>query len=74
MYIKKNYEEEEITNAIDANSSAMDLVYNVIIEPFEKELTEEQGIALAIAGSTFKIIAQKAYAYEQLQKGKDLQN
>ena len=37
-------------------------------------MTEEQAYAIAIAGATLKTIAQKAYAYEQMQKGQDLRN
>lgn len=74
MYLNEEYQNEEITNALDANDSAMDLVYNAVIEPMEDKLNEEQAYAIAIAGAVLKTIAQKAYAYEQMQKGQDLRN
>ncbi len=74
MYLNEEYQNEEITNALDANDSAMDLVYNAVIEPMEDKLDEKQAMAIAIAGAVLKTIAQKAYAYEQMQKGENLRN
>jgi hypothetical protein len=74
MYLREEYNEGEITNAIDANQQAMDLVYQFAISPIENELTEEQAKAISIAGLVLKTIAEKAYAYEQMQNGQDLQN
>tara|TARA_B100000035_G_C20997884_1_gene553386 strand:- start:361 stop:585 length:225 start_codon:yes stop_codon:yes gene_type:complete len=74
MHLNEEYQNEEITNALEANDSAMDLVYNAVIEPMEDKLNEEQAYAIAIAGAVLKTIAQKAYAYEKLQKGENLQN
>jgi len=74
MHLNEEYQNEEITNALDANDSAMDLVYNAVIKPMEDKLNEEQAYAIAIAGAVLKTIAQKAYAYEKLQKGENLQN
>ena len=70
MYLNEEYQNEEITNALDANDSAMDLVYNAVIEPMEDKLSEEQAYAIAIAGAVLKTIAQKAYAYEKCKKVK----
>jgi len=74
MHLNEEYNEGEITTALDANEQAMDLVYQFAIAPMEKELTNEQAYAIAIAGATLKTIAEKAYAYERMQKGEDLQN
>ena len=74
MYLREEYNEGEITNAIDANQQAMDLVYQFAISPIENEFTEEQAKAISIAGLVLKTIAEKAYAYEQMQNGQDLQN
>ena len=74
MYLNEEYNEEKIENALDANDQAMDLVYNAVIAPMEDKLDEKQAIAIAIAGAVLKTIAQKAYAYEQMQKGQDLRN
>ena len=74
MYLKEEYNEDKIDNALDANDQAMDLVYNAVIAPMEDKLDEQQAYAIAIAGAVLKTIAQKAYAYEKLQKGENLQN
>ena len=74
MYLNEEYNEDKITNALDANDQAMDLVYNAVIAPMEDKLDEKQAMAIAIAGAVLKTIAQKAYAYEKLQKGENLQN
>tara|TARA_B000000557_G_scaffold77247_1_gene61859 strand:- start:11969 stop:12193 length:225 start_codon:yes stop_codon:yes gene_type:complete len=74
MYLKEEYNEDKIENALDANDQAMDLVYNAVIAPMEDKLDEQQAYAIAIAGAVLKTIAQKAYAYEKLQKGENLQN
>ena len=74
MYLNEEYNEGEITNAIDANAQAMDLVYQFVISPMEGELNEEQANAISIAGLVLKTIAEKAYAYEQMQNGRGLQN
>ena len=74
MYLNEEYNEMEINNALDASESAMDIVYRAVIEPMEDKLDEEQAYAIAVAGAVLKTIAQKAYAYEQMQKGQDLRN
>jgi len=74
MYLKEEYNEDGIDNALDASESAMAIVYDAVIEPMEDKLDEKQAYAIAIAGAVLKTIAQKAYAYEQMQKGQDLQN
>jgi len=74
MNLNSEYQDEEITNALDANDSAMDIVYKAVIEPMEDKLDEKQAMAIAVAGAVLKTIAQKAYAYEQMQKGQDLRN
>jgi len=74
MYLNEEYNEDKITNALDANDQAMGLVYEAVIAPMEDNLDEKQAYAIAVAGAVLKTIAQKAYAYEKLQKGENLQN
>ena len=74
MYLNEEYQNDDITNALDANDQAMGLVYDAVIAPMEDKLDEKQAYAIAVAGAVLKTIAQKAYAYEKLQKGEDLQN
>tara|TARA_B110000196_G_C21046556_1_gene615164 strand:+ start:854 stop:1081 length:228 start_codon:yes stop_codon:yes gene_type:complete len=75
MYLNDQPEpSQETLSSLDANEGAMDIVYRLVIEPMEEKLNEEEGFALALAGSTLKLIAEKAYAYEKMQNGEDLQN
>ena len=74
MHLNEEYNEYKIDNALEANEEAMSIVYEAIISHMEDKLDEEQAYAIAIAGATLKTIAQKAYAYEQMQKGENLQN
>jgi len=74
MHLNEEYNEHKLDNALDANDQAMDLVYHAVIAPMEDKLDEKQAYAIAVAGAVLKTIAQKAYAYEKLQKGENLQN
>jgi len=74
MYLNEEYQDDSINTAIEANEQAMDIVYDAVIKPMEGNLDEEQAYAVAIAGATLRIIAEKAYAYEKMQKGQDLRN
>lgn len=74
MYLNEEYNEDKIENALDANEQAMGLVYEAVIAPMEDKLDDKQAYAIAVAGAVLKTIAQKAYAYEKLQKGENLQN
>lgn len=74
MYLNEEYNEHKLDNALDANDQAMDLVYHAVIAPMEDKLDEKQAYAIAVAGAVLKTIAQKAYAYEKLQRGENLQN
>ena len=74
MYLNEEYQDDSITTAIEANESAMAIVYDAVIEPMQDKLDEKQAMAIAVEGAVLKTIAQKAYAYEQMQKGENLQN
>ena len=74
MYLKDESNSEETLDAISATEGAMDIVYELLIAPMEDNLNEKQAEAIGIAGQCLKLIAQKAYAYEQMQKGQDLRN
>lgn len=74
MYLNEDYNENEINDALEANKQAMGLVYEAVIAPMEDKLNDKQAYAIAVAGSVLQTIAQKAYAYEKLQKGENLQN
>ena len=69
MNIKEDYESNSIINATDAMDHSMAFIFDNFIKPIEKDLSEDQALMLAVIGSTFKIIAQKAQAYEDMIEG-----
>jgi len=69
MNINKDYESNSIINASDAMDQSMAFIFDNFIEPMENELSEDQNLMLAVVGSTFRIIAQKAQAYEDMIEG-----
>ena len=77
MYLKDESNSEESLDAISATAGAMDIVYDLVISPMEGKLSEREAEAIGIAGQCLKIVAQKAYAYEQMRNGEfpqDLRN
>ena len=66
MYIKEDYEDEDI-NAEAVVAKGMDWMYDNLISMQEADLDEDQTFMLAIIGASFKIVAQKARAYEEMQ-------
>ena len=69
-------------NILDNNSSsdqpkfsdeimtlAMGEIHDILIEPMQGKLTQEQDAVLALIGLTFKIMAEKATQLEKLEQG-----
>jgi hypothetical protein len=69
MNIKEDYQSNSDNNSTDAMDHSMAFIFENFIEPIENELSEDQAMMLAVIGSTFKIIAQKAQAYEDMIEG-----
>jgi hypothetical protein len=69
MNIKEDYQSNSDYNSTDAMDHSMAFIFDNFIEPIENELSEDQAVMLAVIGSTFKIIAQKAQAYEDMIEG-----
>ena len=70
MNIKEDFQSNSEINANQAMDSSMDYIFEHFIEPRESELTEDQAMMLAVIGVTFKMIAEKATAYEEMIEGK----
>lgn len=50
----------------------MNALYDLVIQPMEDKLTEEDAQVIGLIGMTLKIVAEKAKAYEQtFEKGQD---
>lgn len=80
MRIEKDYESNhEITSSQDAMSACMDQISEILIEPMLSldMISEEQSEVLGLIATSFKILADKAQAYEDMQNGnlpKDFRN
>ena len=46
--------------------SAMGMLYDIVIDPMEGELDANDLNTISLIGVTFKIMAEKAHAYEKL--------
>lgn len=59
----------EAPSATEAMDSSMDFLFKNFIDPVEADLSEDQAYILAHIGIAFKIIAEKAQAYEDMVEG-----
>ena len=76
-----NFEEDnhELIDDVEAAELIMDhamgFLWEVIIEPNEKQLDEDELSMLGIVGTALKLIAKKAKAYEDMyEKGQNNEN
>ena len=53
-------------NALSITDTSMDILWDLVISPMEGKLTEEEQATISLIGLTFKMVANKAYAYEQI--------
>lgn len=76
MNINPEHEQNFELDAETAMETCMDGIAVTLIEPaIERgELSEADQTLLAVIGSTLKVIAEKAQAYEQLQNLSDKNN
>ena len=67
---RMNFEEDHNDLVDDAQNSeyvmevAMSLIHEILIEPNEDKLTEEQSMILVTIGEAFRLMASKARAHE----------
>ena len=47
----------------------MQEIHDILIQPMQGKLTQEQDAVIAIIGLTFKIMAEKATALEKMEQG-----
>ena len=71
MKIEKEFEENHNINASDAMGACMEQISEILIEPMMDMdmIDEEQQMTLGLIATTFKIITEKAQAYEEMQRG-----
>ena len=64
-----NDNHNETPSATEAMDSSMNFLFENFIDPVEADLSEDQAYILAHIGIAFKIIAEKAQAYEDMVEG-----
>jgi len=76
MNINPEFESDNNLDSETAMETCIDGIANILIEPAmnKGELTEEDQTLLGIIGTTLKIIAEKAKAYEELCNQSDQKN
>lgn len=66
---------DDVQDAEVVMEASMGFLWDVIIEPSEKELNEEELVMLGAVGMALKLIAKKAKAYELMfEKGESNEN
>ena len=76
-----NFEEDnhelvdDVQDAEVVMEASMGFLWDVIIEPSEKELNKEEQVMLGAVGMALKLIAKKAKAYELMfERGESNEN
>ena len=60
---------EENINAEYVVNQSMNALWDMVIEPMESKLSEEEQAMISMIGITLKLVAEKARLYEELQEG-----
>jgi hypothetical protein len=69
MNINENFSDEQPKFSDEIMSMAMSEIHDILIEPMQGKLTQEQDAILALIGMTFKIMAEKATQLEKMEQG-----
>lgn len=64
-----DFNSDETVNAEYVTNQGMSALWDLCIEPMQEKLSEEDMTIISLIGMTFKIVAEKASAYERLQQG-----
>ena len=68
MNINPDYENQDIPSSSEVIEGVQYILYNMLIEPMQKELSLNDVELLSKIGDALKSVAEKATAYEQLNK------
>ena len=68
MNILGNNSLSEQPSSNEVMAMALGEIHDILLEPMQGKLTEEQDAVLALIGVTFKIIAEKATALEKMEQ------
>tara|TARA_R110002020_G_scaffold180152_7_gene374336 strand:+ start:6712 stop:6945 length:234 start_codon:yes stop_codon:yes gene_type:complete len=68
MNINPDYENQDVPSSSEVIEGVQHILYNMLIEPMQKELSLNDVELLSKIGDALKSVAEKATAYEQLNK------
>ena len=68
MNINENFSDDQPKFSDEIMSMAMSEIHDMLIEPMQGKLTQEQDAVLALIGMTFKIMAEKATQLEKMEQ------
>ncbi len=69
MNILGNNSLSEQPSSNEVMAMALGEIHDILLEPMQGKLTEEQDAVLALIGMTFKIMAEKATQLEKMEQG-----
>lgn len=69
MNINPSYQNQHIPSSSEIMDGIQGIIYNMLIEPMQKKLNLEDIEILGKVGDALQSVAEKATAYEQLNKG-----
>ena len=70
MNIDENFSSSDKNpSSNEVMTMAMGEIHDILIEPMQGKLTQEQDAVLALIGLTFKIMAEKATQLEKMEQG-----
>ena len=69
MNIEKDFSSDQPKFSDEIMTTAMGAIHDMLIEPMQGKLTQEQDAVLALIGLTFKIMAEKATQLEKMEQG-----
>jgi len=73
MNIKKDFSQnDENPPADEVMANGMDFIFEKLIEPMQEKLSVEDLSLISLIGLSFKIIAEQATMYEQIEKKNQL--
>lgn len=69
MNINPSYQNQHIPSSSEIMDGIQGIIYDMLIEPMQKKLDLEDIEILGKVGDALQSVAEKATAYEQLNKG-----
>lgn len=69
MNINPSYQNKHIVNSCEVMADIQGIIYDMLIEPMQEKLNDHELNLLSKIAEVLESVAEKATAYEQLNKG-----